>query len=349
MKDRVFTEAVIREATPREIETWDDIVVRFDNHRVFHKKNWIRSIAAFSGGTPLHLIFVKRGEIVGCLAGLLIKLGFLRLFGSPLEGWQTDSMGPAFDPEKITTGEMFSPLVPYLEKKKGVWHVELVSAGLDEEAMRDLGFRERPLFTYRVDLFPEQTDRVIQNMHRRTRTYVRSTIRSGLISQVETEESFVDEIYDQSKDVFLRHGNALPFSKKRLLHLFRAMKESGNLLALSIRRPDDGACMATGTFLVEGRELCLWSWTHRSQFARYHPIELLTWTAMRKGMEVGCTTFDMGGGGQVKPKFGAFPDRTSRRWIWSRHQGLFWGRELARKTFRWQQSLRGAVTRHLTL
>ena len=127
------------------------------------------------------------------------------------------------------------------------------------------------------------------------------------------------------------------------------MKESGNLLAVSIRKPDDGTCIATGVFLVEAQELCLWSWTHRSQYARYHPIELLTWTAMQKGMEAGCTTFDMGGGGQAKPKFGAFPDRTVHRWMWSRYEGLFWLRELARRTFRWQQSVRGALARRLTL
>jgi hypothetical protein len=342
------TNVLIREATPEEIQAWGELVTRFDSYRIFHKQSWIRSIEAFSGAKPLYLVFEKGGEMVACLPGFLVEIAFLRLFASPREGWQTESMGPVFDPAKISTREMFATLIPFLEQRYGVQHIELACAHLHHKTMKDLGFQGEMLFTYRVALFPDDEDRVIGNMHRRTRTYVRTTQKSGLIAQLETEESFVDEIYDQSKEAFARHGKAVSFSKNRVLHLFRNMKESGNLLAISIREPDDGTCIATGTFLIEGQELCLWSWTHRAQYGRYHPIELLTWTAMQRGMQAGCTTFDMGGGGKAKRKFGAVPDETVYRWIRSRYRWLAWLRELARKALRWQQSLRGRMVQKMT-
>jgi CelD/BcsL family acetyltransferase involved in cellulose biosynthesis len=293
-------DVLIREASTDEVQNWDGLVRRFANYRIFHTTGWIKSVEAFSGAKPLYLIFEKGGQIVACLPGFPIKIAFLRLFASPREGWQTDSMGPVFDPAKISTKEMIEALIVFLEREYQVQHLELVCPGLDRRVMEEMGFRGEPLFTYRVQLFPNEEDRVIKNMHSRARSYIRSTLRSRLITQVRTEESFVNEIYAQLKEVFVRNGKTVPFNKNRIIKLFRHMKEYGNPLCISIHEPDARACIAIGVFLVEGKEICLWSWTHRSLYARYHPTELLVWKAMQKGMEAGCTTFDFGGGARQK-------------------------------------------------
>jgi hypothetical protein len=152
----------------------------------------------------------------------------------------------------------------------------------------------------------------------------------------------VDEFYAQVEEVLARSGVVPPFSRKRARQLFRSMQASGNLLALSIRLPDD-SCIATGLFMIEGRELYLWNWTHRTRYRWYCPTELLTWTAMQKAMEAGCTTLDMAGGGDAKVKFGAVPDQTVYRWIRSRYQWLPWLRTLARKAFKYQEAVRGRL------
>jgi hypothetical protein len=74
-------------------------------------------------------------------------------------------------------------------------------------------------------------------------------------------------------------------------------------------------------------------------------MELLTWTAMLKGMELGCTTLDMAGGGEAKLKFGAVPDTTLYQLTWSRYSWLARTRNLAEKTYRSQQSFRGRLNR----
>jgi lipid II:glycine glycyltransferase (peptidoglycan interpeptide bridge formation enzyme) len=148
------------------------------------------------------------------------------------------------------------------------------------------------------------------NINRNSRNQLRKAIKLGLTAHTETHESCVDEYYSQAKAVFAAEGNFIQFSHNRALQCFRHMKESGNVLAIPMRMPD-GACGATGIFMIEGHELNLWGWTHRREYRWYCPSELLVWSAMQKGLEAGWVTFDMAGGGEAKVKFGAVPDESN--------------------------------------
>src|SRR5258705_5261218 len=105
------------------------------------------------------------------------------------------------------------------------------------------------------------------------------------------------------------------------------------------------ANIATGLFTVDGRELLLWSWAHRTAQRWFRPTELLTWTVMTKAMAAGCDTFDFMGLGEFKTKFGAELDQTKYRWVRSRYRWLARARDLAERGYRWQQSLRGRLAR----
>jgi CelD/BcsL family acetyltransferase involved in cellulose biosynthesis len=337
---------VVREATPREIEAWDELVMRFENYRIFHKTVWLRYVESFTGARAVRLVFERDGEIVGCLPGFLLRKGLLlRIFASPLVGWQTESMGPLFDAERVSPREICAALVPFLKSRYGVHHVEMTSAHLDREAMAELGFRGKQFSTYRVQLFPGDEERALKNIKAKTRNQLRKAIKLGLIARVEDDESFVAEFYAQIKEVFTRRGKAVPFREERVLQCFRHLKEAGNLLAISVSLPRGGKCIATGLFMREGQELHLWGWAHRTEYRWHCPVELLTWTAMQRGMEANCTTLDMAGGGDAKLKFGALADATLYEWMWSRYAWLARSRELAERAYRWQQSARGRLTR----
>src|SRR5213078_1767517 len=103
--------------------------------------------------------------------------------------------------------------------------------------------------------------------------------------------------------------------------------------------------IATGIFLVHARELFLWTWAHRSRYRWYRPTELMTWTVMQRAMALGCNTFDLMGGGDFKRKFGAEPELTKYRWVWSRYPWITRARDVAGVAHRWQQSLRGRLLR----
>lgn len=340
-------EITIREANTQELEAWDDLVMRFDNYRVTHKRAWMNSLQASVKGQPLYLIFEKGNQIVGCLPGFLTNIGPLRLFGSPLQGWQTVSMGPVFDKNLVNTQQLISPLIEYLENEYSVHHIEIISRELEEKALGDLRFRSEPLPTFRMRMFPGNEERSMKLMKDSARRNVRRARKLGLVVKFEEDESFVDEHYDQLREVFARGGNTLPFGKKRALDFFRHMKAGGNLIAVSVYLPDGGPNIATGMFSIEGKELLLWMWTHRTEHRWYRPTELMTWTVMEKAMSMGCDTFDFMGRGDFKAKFGAELDVTKHRWSRSRYEWLATTRTLAGRGYKWQQSMRGRVIRRV--
>ena len=340
--------ARLREATAGELKNWDDLIARFWNHRVTQRRSWIESLAGSGCGEPLYLVWEKSGEVVGCMPGLLSRVGVWRAFGSPLPGWQTVSLGPVWDRRRVSARELLAVLVPYLQLVHGVSYIELMTSDLAPALMRALGFRGEPAPTFRAPLYPDDEKRTFRGLKDSARRNVRRAERLGLVVRSEEDESFVDEHYDQLREVYLRGGNAVPFSRRRVHQCFVHMKRAGRLDAVSVRMPD-GTCIATGTFFVDPPELHLWMWAHRTRYRWYRPTELMTWTVMQRALQAGCVTFDLNGEGAFKEKFGAVPDATKHRWVLSNPPWLTSLRFWAERGYRVQQAIRGHLARFVGL
>jgi hypothetical protein len=337
---------IVRAATPLELREWDHLVARFPNCRIVHKRAWIEWLEACGHGTPLYLVFERDNEVVGAIPGLLVRIGLLRLYGSPLPGWQTPAMGPVFDPARVSTHELIGALVPFLERHHGVHHVELLSGHLDGGPMQALGFRDESVPTYRAKLYPGDEARMMKALKESARRNIRRAAKLGLVARIEDDEAIVAEHYAQLQEVFVRGGNTVSFGPDRAREFFRHMRAAGKLLAVSVYLPE-GVNIATGLFTLDGRELLLWSWAHRTAHRWFRPTELLTWTVMTRAMAAGCDTLDFMGLGDFKTKFGAELDVTKHRWVRSRYRWLARARDLAERGYRWQQSLRGRIARVL--
>ena len=335
----------LRELSPGEIGEWDALVRRFPNHRVTHTLAWVRSLQSSGFGRARFLVFEKDGEVVACLPGLINELGPLRLFGSPPPSSQTVSMGPAFDESKVSTSEMLEALLPYLERRLGVHHVEIMSPDLDADVMQPLGFRGESWPTYRMPLDPGDEARTFKRLKDSARRNVARGMKLGLEVRFETDERFVAEHYEQIKEVYVRGGHVVNFSRRRVRECFREMRDSGNLVAVSVRLPGVDSSIASGMFTIEGRELLLWTWAHRAQYRWHRPTELMTWTVIQHALKAGCQTFDLMGLGDFKTKFGAERDDQKYRWVRSRYRWLGRMRDFAARGMLWQQSLRGRVAR----
>lgn len=336
------TPVTLRAATPQELEEWDRIVSGFPNSRIFHTQAWIRSIEGFAGARGVYLVYERNGQIVACLPGLVSRLGPLRIFGSPREGWQTGSMGPAFDPEAITTEELVSPLLPYLRRHFGVLHVEFVCRDLDRETMRRLGFKDEVLPTYVAELPSDPEDAWRGLLNQKMRGNVRKARKLGLEARLGLSPGFVDRYYEQISLIFSRRGLAMPFTQRRVEQMMEHFKDTGSLLPVSVYLADGETCVATGIFLVRSPELFLWGWAHKQEYGSYCPVQFLTWTAMEKGMQLGCRTFDLFGPGKAKKKTGGVLDQGIVRWMYSPVPGLMAGREVARRLYRrWQRVTAG--------
>lgn len=342
-----MTAAVARHATPAEIASWDSLVRRFPNYRLPHTRTWIDSLESAGCGHPLYLAVEQQGEVVGCFPGLLTKVGPWQLFGSPLPGWQTVSMGPVFDPARIDTARLMGAVLPFLEHEHNVDYVELLHTGLDPAAMRSLGFDGSPVITYRAPLYPDSPERAFKALHDSARRNVRRAERLGLTVSFETGDDFLDDHYAQLRDVYLRRGTTIPFGRERLAHGLRHLEATGNLICASVMLPGSRIRIATGMFLIHKPELLLWMWAHHTRYRWYRPTELMTWTVMRLAMERGCTSFDFMGGGEFKAKLGAEPDLTKQRWTRSRKAWMREARRLAHFGFYLQQAVRGRAVRLL--
>jgi hypothetical protein len=279
---------------------------------------------------------------------LLTRLGGLTLYGSPLPGWQTVSMGPAFDPGCVSAVALTGALVPFLERRYGVDHMELVSSDLDAEAMKAHGFEGEAVPTCRAPLYPGDEARSFKGLHESARRNVKRAIKLGLTVRIEHEEAFVDEHYDQLREVYVRGGNVITFGKERVRLCFRHLAAAGRLVAASVYLPDGRTSIASGMFFLEGRELLLWTWAHRTSARWYRPTELMTWTVMQHAVAAGCDTFDLMGLGDFKTKFGAEVETVKQRWRRSRYRWLAVARGLAERGYRWQQAMRGRMARLVT-
>jgi CelD/BcsL family acetyltransferase involved in cellulose biosynthesis len=338
----------LRPATPAELAQWDALVRGFANHRVVHLRAWIEFLAAAGCGRPLYLVAERDGQLVAAVPGLLTRLGGFTLYGSPLPGWQTVSLGPAFDPARVAAADLCRSLITLLERVHGVVHVELVSSDLDGAAMTALGFEGEMVPTYRLALHPDDEARNFRELKDSARRNVKRAIKLGLTVRIEHDEAFVDEHYTQLKEVYVRGGNVITFDKDRVLQCFRYLRDAGRLIAASVLLPDGETRIASGMFFIEGRELLLWTWAHRTTARWYRPTELMTWTVMQQALAAGCDTFDFMGLGEFKAKFGAELDTTKWRWRRSRYRWLSVARRFAERGYRWQQAVRGRVARFVT-
>src|SRR5437016_13492744 len=103
--------------------------------------------------------------------------------------------------------------MPYLQLVHRVSYIELMTSDLAPALMRALGFRGEPAPTFRAPLYPDDEKRTFRGLKDSARRNVRRAERLGLVVRTEEDEAFVDEHYDQLREVYLRGGNAVPFSQ----------------------------------------------------------------------------------------------------------------------------------------
>ena len=335
----------VREAGEAELARWDELVAGFPNHRMLQDRAWVESLAAAGLGRPLYLIFERAGQVVAGWPGQLATMAGGRLFGSPLPGRQTESMGPAFDPERVTTDELLGALIPFLEERHRVRYLEVVHPGLDGGAMRRAGFVEQPVATYRAPLHPGDARRQLAALPSVTRRNIRRAERLGLEVRFPSDDQFVSRHVRQVEKVFHRRGASLPFDERRVAALVRHLGPAGRLVAVEVCLPGGRVSIASGIFLMDQAELLLWTWAHDPHYRWYRATELMTWAVIERAVEAGCSSFDLAGGGDFKKKFGAELDQRTRRWIRTRPRWLLTARSVAERGYRLQQRARGSLRR----
>ncbi len=336
------TDLVI-ERVAYEPSAWETDLRRYPDAEVFHSAGWLSFLAASQGAEPVLAVVRDRERLVGHFVGAIVWRFGIKILGSPLRGWGTESMGFLLEPgvDRVAAA---AALVPFAFRKLGCLHVELTDRHLSSEGMAGSGYSMTVGRSFIVDLRPPE-DEIFGRLHSKTRQYVRLAERNGLRAELATDLGFADEFYEQLREVFARQGLVPPYGVERVRQLIQCVEPTGQLLLLRIRRPS-GETLATGIAVGRNQVAINWGAALPRAHASEHPMQLYWWEAMRYWRSRGALSYDMGGGGQYKDKYGSV-DTPAFSFHRSRFAILHAGRAAVRTLFVARQSIAGRIARSM--
>jgi hypothetical protein len=139
-------------------------------------------------------------------------------------------------------------------------------------------------------------------------------------------------------EVFRNKGLKPTYDRERVPALIRHLRPTGNLVLLRAVEPD-GTCASTLITLGFNGQSYIWGGSSQRNLNVPHRNEALIWHAMRHWKARGMTTFEMGGGGEYKRRYGG--EEICTPWARkSRYPGMEHLRRGARKALTYRQRLR---------
>jgi len=280
---------------------WDRINA-FPDRIVFQTREWVDFLAKTQNAEPVLAVVCDAGEEVGYFTGLIVRRFGLRILGSPFPGWTTDYLGFNLAPGACRR-EAAKALIEFAYRRLRCAHVELRDRHLrvgDLDGSRWEADSSRK--TFLVDISGDESE-VFARMSSACRRAVRKGIKAGVRAQVAEGEGFADEYYQQLRGVFARQSLVPTYSVERVRDLIHYLEGTGRLLLLRALANDDRG-IATGIFIAFNGTAYFWGGASVREDQILRPNEAIFWAAMKWARAKGCSTLDMGGGGEYKRRYG---------------------------------------------
>jgi len=282
-------------------DNWPVQINTYQAGTIYQTPAWLAFLSRTQHGEPIVAALKDGRETIGYFTGMVVrKLGF-SILGSPFPGWSTDYMGLA-----LTSGgdrcRAVRALVDFAFQELGCVHLEMMDRNLTVRDLGGLGVQHRVYRGFEIDLTRHE-DKLFSNMTSACRRCVRKAQKEGVLVEEAHDPEFADEYYAQLRDVFAKQRLVPTYGVERVRQLIAHVHPTGNLLLLRAR-DCHGQCIATGVFPHMNGIMYFWggaSWRHH-QLLR--PNEAIQWHAMKIGKQKGIHTYDMGGGGEYKRKYG---------------------------------------------
>lgn len=305
---------------------------------VFQTREWVEFVARTQKAEPVLAVACDGGVDVGYFTGLVLKRFGVRILGSPFPGWTTDYLGfnlmPGVnrpDAAEALVGLAFGPL--------RCLHIELCDRYLTRGDLDGTRYEvDTSRRTFVVDLAGDESD-VFARMTSACRRAIRKSVKVGVRVEAAHGLSFADEYHNQLQGVFARQSLVPTYDVERVRELIRRLEDTDRLLLLRAVGPD-GSGIATGIFLAFNGTAHFWGGASVREQQILRPNEAIFWAAMRWAREKGCSTLDMGGGGEYKTRYGARELRVPRLRC-SRIPALTTLRNAAEAAVDARQSIRG--------
>jgi predicted N-acyltransferase len=313
---------------------------------VFQRRTWLEFLTDSQGGTPVVAEFRSGNETVATFSGVIVKRFGVKILGSPFPGWTTAYMGfnaPAAE-QRL---EALRALPDLAFKQLGCMHLEFMDRGIGFDAVPQR-YAARTHHTFHTDLTKSE-DQLFAEMTGACRRCIRKAEKTG-VKVLEVDPAgpgagaFIDEYYEQMKDVFAKDGVVPPYGKERVRQLVRHLRGTGDVVLLRALDPDG---RGIGTSIYVGYNDMAYFWANASfrDGQIWRPNEALHWYGMRYWKARGIKYFDWGGGGEYKVKYGV--EVVNIPWMRrSRYPALEQLRSGAAQAMRLRQRVAGAISAH---
>lgn len=314
----------------------------FSHKNIFTTLEWLEYIKEDSASEPVIIRIEKDGSFIGYFTGMVFKKFGIKIIGRPFEGWSTCFMG--FDlKDKYDRMEIINELSLYLFKEFRCLYIEIADRFISVQEAADNGFTVIPVDTLELDV-NKTDDELFKVFKTDCRNFIRQFERKGAqLEIVEPNDDFAEEYYKQLEDVFAKQGLVPTYSLEHVKCLLKHMRDSGNVLCLMVRDPDNKP-IASSIFFGYNERFFFWGGASYRSGQHYRPNEYMIWTAIRYWRDRGCTTFDMAGVREYKKKFGSHTESYARIII-SRYKILFIFRNIAKRLYFLILRLKGLLYR----
>ena len=306
-----------------EAAQWDELVTGYPDYEVFHRQAWLDYLAESRGVDIRKWAVYGQGRRLGLFCAGDLRKGPFRIWGSPLRGWGTNSMGAVLaadaDPAE------FLRALDVAARNEGIAMVELEPRSFHQDLLVRAGFQPVEGLTYWVELGDEA--QMLKRLHKGRRSGVKKAIHSGLTAEVCETPEVAEEFYDRFRGIMQNKGLAPGYPREYPRLLFEHLHRIGRIWGLRIRDPL-GRVLAAGLFPFDNRTLYFWGGADSLEGRSFCPNDFLHWSAMCLGARQGLRRYDTSGHGRFKREFGG-KLVTIRRW----HKCYWRSAQWARKAY----------------
>jgi len=268
---------------------------------IFQTPAWLAFLSSTQHGEPVVAALSEGGRTVGFFTGMIVRKFGLRILGSPFPGWTTDYMGLILSAE-VDRRWAVQALISFAFEELGCVHLEMMDRNLTLRDLDGLDVQYKVYRGFEMDLSRGE-DELFSNMTSACRRCIRKAQKEGVIVEEAHDLGFADEYYTQLQDVFAKQDLLPTYGIERVRQLITHVHPTGQLLLLRAR-DRSGRCIATGIFPHMNGVMYFWGGASWRQQQILRPNEAIQWSAMKIGKQIGVQTYDMGGGGGFKRKYG---------------------------------------------
>jgi hypothetical protein len=313
------------------------------SNTIFQTPAWLSFLSQTQKGEVVVAALKEGQATLGYFIGMIVRKFGLRILGSPFPGWSTSYMGFNLTAE-VDTRRAIQAMIDYAFEELGCVHLEMMDRNLTIRDLDGLGVGYRLLHSFEIDLNRSE-DELFSGMSSACRRCIRKAEKEGVVIEEAHDIGFADDYYAQLRDVFAKQRLVPTYDINRVCHLISCLYPTGQLLLLRARDPN-GRCIATGIFPHLNGVMFFWGGASWRQHQILRPNEVIQWYAMKAGKLRGIQTYDMGGGGEYKRKYGgreiAVPWFRKSKYAWISHM-----RNLAEQVNHVRQRYQGLVREYI--